>query len=395
MIKSKVVIVAGITLAVTICCCGCNSQAKKKQAMVEKWESNTANSKVPVARGLLENGQIDRAIETLHECIAGSSDLVEAHFLLGKAYFMQNRFVKANTSFAKALELDDKSAQIWYWLGETAARQERYQAAIDCYDYAMQLDSTVSAYVVAAAQAHAAMDNYDTAIALIGNKKKAFVGDTSMVITHADMLTRSGKKEDAIKVYRNGLLFNSDSPELQEGLGYLYMVEKRWEDAAKIFEKLLAEAHDRKNDEYLNILSTCSMNTGQYNRSLGYLDRLDPEKKKDADFWLRTGQAALGAGRAKRSIACAQKALFLNAGWADATMLLGCGLYMDGEYRTAIDTFSKVVYNKKLSSFAWMMTGKCYQQVGDDKRAKKALEKVDTSIANERMLGFVTDAMEQ
>ena len=393
MFKSKFVIVAGIALAVTICCCGCDTRAKKKQALTEKWESDTAKNTVPVARGLLENGEIDQAIQILNECIAGSGELVQAHFLLGKAYFMQNRLVKANTAFAKTLELDDKLSEGWYWLGEIAARQERYKAAIDCYDYAIQIDPTVSAYVIAAAQAHASMENYDTAIALLVEKKKAFAGDTSMVITHADMLTRSGKKEQAVKVYQNGLLFNSDASELQEGLGYLYMVEKQWEDAAKVFEKLLANARDRKNDEYLRILSTCSMNTGEYNRSLGYLDRLDPEKKNDAEFWLTTGQAALGAGRAKRAIACAQKALFLKAGWADATMLLGCGQYMDGDYTNAIETFSGVVYNKKLSSFAWMMTGKSYQQIGDDKRAKKAFEKVDTSSANERMLGFVTDAM--
>jgi tetratricopeptide (TPR) repeat protein len=239
------------------------------------------------------------------------------------------------------------------------------------------------------------MDNYDAAITLIVNKKKAFVGDTSMVIAHADMLTRSGKKDQAIKVYQNGLLFNSDAIELQEGLGYLYMVEKRWENAAKIFEKLLANERDRKNDEYLAILSTCSMNTGEYSRSLGYLDRLDPEKRQDADFWLKAGQAALGAGKAKRAVACAQKALFLNAGWADATMLLGCGQYMDGDYRSAIETFTSVVYNKKLSSFAWMMTGKCYQQIGDDKKAEKAFEKAAASNANERLLGFVADAMEK
>ena len=99
MIKLKFVIIAGITLAVTVCCCGCNSHVKKKQAMVEKWESNAANSKVPVARGLLENGEIEQAIQTLDECIASSPDLVGAHFLFGKAHFMQNRLVKANTSF--------------------------------------------------------------------------------------------------------------------------------------------------------------------------------------------------------------------------------------------------------------------------------------------------------
>jgi tetratricopeptide (TPR) repeat protein len=137
------------------------------------------------------------------------------------------------------------------------------------------------------------------------------------------------------------------------------------------------------------------MNTGEYSRSLGYLDRFDPEKKQNADFWLKTGQAALGAGKAKRAVACAQKALFLNAGWADATMLLGCGQYMDGDYRDAIESFAGVVYNKKLSSFAWMMTGKCYQQVGDNEKAKKAFEKVDGPNANKRLLGFVADAMEK
>ena len=300
MLKHKFVILAGITLATAICCCGCDSYAKRKQAMVDKHESNTARNNVPVAQSLLENGEIDQAISILQECIADAPGLFDAHLLLGKAHFMQNHFEKADKTFAKALELDDRSAQGWYWLGETQSRQGSYKEALDSYDHAMQIDTAVSEYVIAAAQAHAAMDQYDKAIDILTNKKEAFAGDTSIVIAHAGMLTRSGRKEEAIKVYQNGLLFNADAVELQEGLGYLYMVEKRWEDAAGMFEKLLADADNGKNSKYLHILSICSMNTGEYSRSLGYLDKLNSEDRDDADFWFKTGQAALGAGRARK-----------------------------------------------------------------------------------------------
>lgn len=385
MRKRKLLITVWITLAVTVCCCGCNSRAEKKQAMIEKWGQNTAKSNVRAAQGLLENGEIAQAVQILEECISDSPDLVNAHLLMGKANFMQNRFKKAKKSFGRVLKLDDQQTEAWYWLGETQSRLGEHDQALKSYKEAMEIDSTISDYVIASACVHASMDEYDKAVDLLREKEKGFAGDTSFVIAHADMLMRSGRKEEAIKVYQSGLLFNSKSPELLEALGYCYMLDKQWEDAAEMFEKLLADAKDSQKQAYLDILSTCNMNIGEYARALGYLDRIKSDSGDDAQHWNRTGQASLGAGQYKRAIACAQRALFLRSGWSDAKLLLGCAQYMNKDYNTAIRIFSEMLHNKKAGNFAWMMTGKCYQQLGEKVKAAKAFDNVEFADASQRM----------
>jgi Tfp pilus assembly protein PilF len=106
MSKHKLLIIAGITLATAFCCCGCNDHAKKKQAMIQQWDQNTATNNIKTVQALLENGNIDQAIKTLEECIAKAPALVHAHIMLGKAYFMQSEFDKAGKSFAEAVDLD-------------------------------------------------------------------------------------------------------------------------------------------------------------------------------------------------------------------------------------------------------------------------------------------------
>ena len=387
--------VMAIAIAITtMAVSSCNSHADKKEAMVEKWQKDTAKVNVPTAQTMLENGDVDQAREILEKCLKGDPDLIGANFLMGKVHFMQNRMDRAAEFFRKVIKIDRHLDQGWYWLGETAAKQGDHKDAIESYKKAMDINPSAAGYVVAIVDAYAAMEKYDQAVEFMAAKEKAFAGNSEFVIAHADILMRCGRKDDAIKVYQSGLLFNSDAVELMEGLGYCYMVEERWGDAVEIFEKLLAQETGNEQNGYLKMLSICSMNTGEYGRALGYLDRLDSENRDNAEFWLKSGQAALGAGQSKRAVACAKRALFLKAGWADATVLLGCGLYMDGEYKTAIETFADVIYNKKVSSFAWMMTGKCYQQLGDNSRAKKAFDKVETSQANTRMLGLLADAME-
>ena len=66
-------------------------------------------------------------------------------------------------------------------------------------DYAIQLDPSVSDYVIAAANAHVSMENFDKAIDLLVAKQDTFAGDISFVMTHADILLRSGNKEQGLR----------------------------------------------------------------------------------------------------------------------------------------------------------------------------------------------------
>ncbi len=102
-------------------------------------------------------------------------------------------------------------------------------------------------------------------------------------------------------------------------------------------------------------------------------------------------QAALGAGAAKRASTCAARALSLRPGWADAIAVRGCAQYLNNDYDTAIRTFSRLTANRKIGGFAWLMSGRCYQQLGRKDLADRAYAKASRLNPESRLASLLTN----
>ena len=175
-------------------------------------------------------------------------------------------------------------------------------------------------------------------------------------------------------MYNQALLLDPSDTTIAESLGYCYITEQDYNQAAAMFEKVVAQATGDRKAACLQLLAICSMNAGQYGRAVGYYDKLSVDQRDDEHVWLRMGQAALGAGAAGRAAACAARALALRPGWEDAIALQGCAQYLSNDYDAAIQTFSRVIGSKKMGGFAWLMSGRCYQQLGQHDLADRAYE---------------------
>lgn len=364
MEKTKTIMTSVLATVIVFCVCGCQDSGQKKQAMVEKWKLNKSAANIPVAKSLMDSGEYKQAKELLDKCLADEPDLYSAHLLMGQIYFNEDRIDKAQISFNKTVELNDQCDQGWYWLGEVSSVKGGFEDAANYYSRAMEIVPSDSKYIVSLASAYAQMRDYEKAITLLDRKIKAFSGDVSLVKAKADILTRCGRKDEVVKVYEKAVLLNGDSLELIETLGYCYLMEQNWAGAKDMFERLVNEGDAGKRNEYLGILSTCCMNTEEYDVALGYFDKMDSDFKDEPEFWINSGQAALGSGQGRRVIFCANRALFLKPGWPDATVLLGCGQYLNGDYEKSLKTFSKVSGDTKNSSLVRMMVGKCREKLG-------------------------------
>ena len=385
--KNNLIVIV-LLAAVCLCVSGCNDHSKKKQAMVDKWEYNKAMANMPVIEDLILKGQFKKAKQMLDESMSQEPDLYMSHFLMGQIHYMTDDLEKSEKCFKRSVELEDAFDKGWYWLGEVGRAENDLNAAVKNYKRAVELSPDNMEYVISLGHAYADKGDYDDALDVLDRKIKKFGSEASLVIAKADILVACGKKDEVVKVYQRALLSNSDSVELLEGLGYCYMGRQDWDKAEEIFERLMKISAADGKQVYLQILSDCCMNTGQYNKALGYLDKLNSVSKDDAEYWLKAGQAALGAKEGKRAIFCANRSLYLKPGWADAYILLGCGSYMVGEYQKGLDALSKVPDNLKQTDLVRIMTDKCLDKMGTRGQSEQEVEKVSNSEMKYQMLSF-------
>lgn len=353
---------------------GCTSYADKKQAARVKWDKVSAQARVTVARDLFENGRYEDAYTTAQQCLQSNPELPEAHLISGKCQYRSGRLAQAQSSFIKAVGFDEHLHQAWYWLGEIAIHNQQPAQALEYYTRAVSLDPINIDYIVSLVEAYAELGRYDEALGLLEAKRAVLPGNVRLRVTTGDILHRLGRTRQAISMYNQALLLQPDNVAVAEALGYCYVTEQEYNLACTMFEKVVAQASGDKKTAVLQLLAVCSMNAGQYGKAVGYYDQLSVDQRDSEQLWLQMGQAALGAGAASRAAACAARALSLRPGWEDAIALQGCAQYLSNDYDAALQTFSRIIATKKTGGFAWLMTGRCYQQLGQHDLANKAYE---------------------
>ena len=246
-------------------------------------------------------------------------------------------------------------------------------------------------YIIAVAETHVSQGNEDAALQLLQQKSEILSSEPNLKVATADILSRMGKTKQAIQIYNQALLLKSDDPRVVESLGYCYIVDSQWANAARMFERLAFDETDTSRKRaYLELLAMCNMNDNEYGRAISYYDQLSIDRRNDAELWLKMGQAALGANAPNRALACAKRALTLRANWPDAIALAGCASYINHDYAGAIETFKKIATDEKNQGLAWLMMGKSYEQLGFTEKAQKAYQNARELEPENKLVALVS-----
>lgn len=374
MYKLRSIIALTIAAALLAATVGCDSYAQQKEAAYQRWEKTTAKAKVPLARDLFMNESFEDAQGILTKCIEADPELLEAHMLMGKVMYSQGRLADATKSFDAVVKLEDWTDEAWYMLGRIAQQQGDHSKAAVSFRKAIEIRPINTDYIIALARTYSAQQQYTKALALLSEKSILDQGNVDLNIAKADILLEMGKVDQAIKIYNRGLLIGGANSETMAALGYCYIMADKWDDAARMFETLAESAAGETKTLYLKLIAMCSMNGAEYGKAVEYYDRLSINDRESAELWLSMGHAALGADAPNRAANCASRALELRPAWADAIALNGCSFYLKRDYNRALRTFRKIASDKRLGPFAWLMTARCYQQLGQTARADRALK---------------------
>jgi tetratricopeptide (TPR) repeat protein len=392
--KAKVAVaVFGFVLAAIA---GCQTQAEYKKLAKQRWEKASAKIKLALAQQQYDGGQYEKANNTIQECLSSDADNPQIHLLYGKLLLARGHLHPAQKELTVAIEQNDQLHEGWYWLGVAAEQSTSLHEAYEHYSRAMSLQPTAVDYILAVADVLVTLDRTKQARELLTDKMTSMPGDVSLKVAAADLDLRNGETLEAARLYEQALLLRGSDDDIAESLGYCHILGRRWQQAAEIFEALSDRCQDeQKRQVYLELVGLCSMNAGRYGRAAGCLGKLSAVERDNAEFWLRMGQAALGAGSGKQAFVCSQRALALRPGWAEATALRGCAQYLCGDYNAAISSFEQVAgQEERYDQLAWVMTGRCYERLGEWKKADRAYTKALQIKPESELAQFLAKAMD-
>jgi tetratricopeptide (TPR) repeat protein len=355
---------------------GCETHKQNKTAAAARWDKMSSQMKLTVAQQHFDNGKYDDAAKTIGECLKADPNMPQARLLAGKILFVQGQTVQGENEVRKAVALNAKLDDGWYWLGIAAEEKSQTDKAYECYQKALDLNGSSIEYSLAVARVLSALNKSDEAIAVLKDKMGLFPADVELKAKCADLLCRQQQYEEAISLYRQAVMLAPQQEDIAESFGHCCILAGKWADASEVFNKLAASCTDEnKKAVYLQFLGMCQVNAGQYGNAVSSYSKLDAKDRDNPKVWLRMGQAALGAGDAERAYAYSKRALAIQPNFIDAIALQGSAEYLKKNYVDAIKSFEQIVHDPKHESFAWTMLTKCYEHLGDSEKAKHAAEK--------------------
>jgi tetratricopeptide (TPR) repeat protein len=372
---------------------GCNeTHALKKQAMVQQWQQSTASAQLPAIENLLEQGQIQKAKNEIKKCIQADPELPGAYILIGRIHFMEGRYEQARQAFEHAVALDPQLDQGWHFLGSLAVLEKDYALAVSDFQKAIDLMPAKTDYILSISDVYVEMEQFDKAFELIDTGLEKQPQNLEFMLSKARLYQQMGNIDKAIGVYEQARLMHGDQPQILEPCGYAYITQKQWSSAAEKFAQLIKQypENDPRYSVTMRSLATCLFNSGQYGPCLFWYDKLSVIYRDDAEIWLDMAQASLGLDDPKRASYCAVNALKAKPSWPKAYAVLGSAQYMQGLYEQSLQAFYKITDDSELAAFAWFMSGRCYQQLGQSRQANAAFEKAEKLDPNNELIASFT-----
>jgi superkiller protein 3 len=353
---------------------GCGNVEKQKTAAEQRWDKNSAQIKLRVAQEQFESQQYDNALKLVNESIVIDDTIVDAYVLSGKIALAKSQFDVAYLNFAKAIEMDDNLDSVWYLLGWVAENQKDFAKADECYQKAFNINKDNIDYVAAITRVYVNQGDYDKGREFLEKNIKRHLDDVSLKITAANIEMQTGNYDKAINYYRQAVLLSGGDRNILESLGYCCIAVEQWTYAEDIFKSLADSADQNQKDECNKILTVCRMNSGKYAEAASDYDRISAEQRNDPQFWLKLGYAHLGNNSAIAALACSKRALKIDPAMMEALNLQAAAQYLTGNYKACASTCESIIRNESQSSFAWMLSGKCYEKLGNSDKASFAYE---------------------
>lgn len=279
MLRKTIMLSVSILLAV---CVGCQSHVQNKKAAKERWDKASAQIKLALAQQQYDNGKYEEATKAIQECISADPEDPVSRVLYGKLLLASGRCSEAKEQLSFALKSEEKLHDGWYWLGVAEQESRNYPKAYECYNKALLLEPAKVDYILAVADAQVALGNCQGALKLLSEKEAVLPSEVSLKVAAADLMFRRGDTEEAIKLYEEAALLAEDSG-IAESLGYSYILDKRWERAAEVFEGLVAQCKDQEKSKLLlRQLAVCNMNAKRYDKALSCYSKLVVEERENA-----------------------------------------------------------------------------------------------------------------
>jgi Flp pilus assembly protein TadD len=199
-----------------------------------KDEGGSARDYMERGRAMLEDGRLNEAIAELSRAASLDPKLSQAHSLLAVAYDRKGLRDRAEDSYRRAIDVNDRDPQALNNLGYSLYLSGNYRAAVDKLKKAAKLAPSDSRILNNLALAQVRLGKYDDAYRNFARAEGEFNGHANV----AALLIRAGREEKAVEHLEAARRLQPESESVLRQLAEVYERTGRGEKAGETRQTL-------------------------------------------------------------------------------------------------------------------------------------------------------------
>jgi len=338
------------------------------------------------ALSAMRNNRPLRAEETCRDYLLMHPGCIDHLRLLGHALMKQDRLKEAEEQLRLALSLNADFPQLYEDLGSVLAMNGNYEEAIPLFEKAIRLEPRLPLAHKKLGQALAAIGRGEDADEQFEEyfEKDPEAGAVAIGANHL----RSGRKDEAIKVFRDVLRKNPENVSAIRYLGLAYFREE------KNFEE--AEAWLRRATSIAPDFTAAWMNLGpvllEMNKHMEAIECYKSALKAAPDdglVWAGLAHAYAQASYPEESVTAFEKAITLGAASAGVQMGFAHVLKTVGDQDRALDAYRAAIKEKPdFGEVYWSMANLKIFNFEDEEVASMEKQLEDGSLSDSADVHF-------
>ncbi|NLW56709.1 MAG: tetratricopeptide repeat protein [Firmicutes bacterium] len=161
------------------------------------------------------------------------------------------------------------------------------------------------------------------------------------------------KREDLLN---KALSYRPASPRPDINLAILKARQKKWPEAARLFEEAREKPGKQLAPRFQNLLSVCYREAGEDEKALALLDKLLKDGYSHGAVYLNQAFIHFKVGRLAEALTAAKKARALNISAVEPVLLLGKIHFALEDYQAAKDDYEWSIANTSwpVESYYWL-----------------------------------------
>ncbi|MDG2055347.1 MAG: hypothetical protein P8J86_11645 [Phycisphaerales bacterium] len=368
-LRMVLILLAAISLPLSAC------NGPTKAGIVARKDAHGRMDKVNAqltfdqAQRSFETGQFSESLRQINASIARYDKLPEFHVLQGRILMEMHKLGAAHAGFLKAVELNDKYHEGYYFLGVVYQRWSNDEKAYEYYRAAYDNDTENIQYLLASAESLIALQQYTAAKELITERSAYFEHNGELRHLLAQIVALQGDHKTAAGLYEEARLLKTDDAQL------LYEKAQAEYSAGLYGEAYESLCRTQKSGapadpSLMHMQARCLQLMGRENEARQVYLRVVRAKPGDSEAWRELGLLAIDIGDIRRLELAGTRLVELRPDEGYGYFFLGLHHLERGVIDEAIRLLNEAMDREGCNVMAGVVLGHLYEGIGDSGKAK-------------------------